>query len=53
MASSGSDELPHQFRDTGLAPYAEVVAWKRRFYAALAAALFALLALVVICAGRA
>ena len=51
MASSGSDEQQYQFRHAGLAPYSEVVAWRRRFYAALVAALFAWVALAVICAG--
>ena len=43
---------PQQPRETALAPYCEVVLWRRRFYMALVAALFAVVALAVICTGR-
>jgi len=52
MPVSGSDEQEHHYRDDGLAPYSEVVVWRRRFYVALAA-VFALLALMLICGSRA
>jgi len=52
MPTSGSDEQRHHFLDVGLAPYSEVVIWRRRFYVALAAALFTLLALFVTYASR-
>jgi hypothetical protein len=51
-SSGGSAEQDHSFRDAGLAPYAEVVAWRRRFYVALGGAIFALLALILMCASR-
>lgn len=53
MPSRGSEEQRHNFRDAGLAPYSEVVVWRRRFYVAAVAALFALVVLTVICATRA
>jgi len=53
MPVSGSDEQERHYRDDGLAPYSEVVVWRRRFYLALAAAVFALLALMLICVSRA
>ena len=52
MPVSGSDEPEHHYRDDGLAPYSEVMVWRRRFYMALAAVL-ALLALMLLCASRA
>jgi uncharacterized protein involved in exopolysaccharide biosynthesis len=55
MLSSGSNDQaqhPQQPRETALAPYCEVVLWRRRFYMALVAALFAVVALAVICTGR-
>ena len=44
------DQQQHP-RETSLAPYSEVVVWRRRFYVTVAAALFALIALAVFCAG--
>jgi hypothetical protein len=38
MSVSGSEEKEHHYRDDGLAPYSEVVVWRRRLYVALAAA---------------
>jgi hypothetical protein len=53
MPLSGSGEQEHHYRDDGLAPYSEVMVWRRRFYLAVAAAVFALLALMLLCASRA
>jgi hypothetical protein len=52
MPPSGSNDQPQHHRETGLAPYSEVVVWRRRFYVAVAAALFAVVALAMICIGR-
>jgi hypothetical protein len=51
MPVSGSDEQEHHHRDEGLAPYSEVVVWRRRFYLAIAAVL-PLLALMLLCTSR-
>jgi hypothetical protein len=48
MRVSGSDEQERRYRDDGLAPYSEVVVWRRRFYVALTA-VFVLLALMLLC----
>jgi hypothetical protein len=52
MPSSGPNDQPQHPRETGLAPYSEVVVWRRRFYVAVTAAIFAVIALAVICIGR-
>jgi hypothetical protein len=48
MPVSGSDEQEQRYRDDGLAPYSEVLVWRRRIYLPLAA-VFALLALMLFC----
>jgi len=50
MPITGSDGQEHRYR-VGGAPYSEVVVWRRRFYVALAA-VFVLLALMLICVSR-
>jgi LPS O-antigen subunit length determinant protein (WzzB/FepE family) len=52
MPSSCSNDQQQHPRETGLAPYSEVLVWRRRFYVAITAALFAVVALAVICIGR-
>jgi hypothetical protein len=52
VPSSCSNDQQQHPREIGLAPYSEVMVWRRRFYVAIIAALFAVAALAVICIGR-
>ena len=49
---SNSEEPRNIVPESALTPYVEVVTWRRRFYLALGAAVFALLALIFVCGVR-
>ena len=52
MLPSDSEEPRHVLNDSALTPYVEMATWRRRFYMALGAAIFVLLALILVCTTR-